>query len=111
MGPLLEREAELSRLAADLHTAASGDGRLLVLEGPAGIGKTRLLDAASRQADSSRVLVLRARGGELEREFAFGIVRQLFEPHLAHASAADRGRLFDGAAGLSAPLLGDAPTA
>ena len=32
--------------------------------------------------------VLRSRGTELERDFAFGVVRQLFEPPLAEALAA-----------------------
>ena len=36
------------------------------------------------------MLVLRARGGEYERDFPYGVVRQLFEPLLA-ATAAPRG--------------------
>jgi DNA-binding CsgD family transcriptional regulator len=49
--------------------------------------------------------VLRARGAELEREFAFGVVRQLFEPPLAEAAGPARGDLLDGAAGDAAALL------
>ena len=40
---LLEREAELAALEAMLAAARLGDGRLVVVEGSAGIGKTRLL--------------------------------------------------------------------
>ena len=40
--PLLEREAELVALQALVESARSGDGRLVVIEGAAGIGKTRL---------------------------------------------------------------------
>jgi hypothetical protein len=51
--------------------------------------------------------VLSARGGELEREFAFVLVRQLFEPLLATVPAEERADLFAGAAGLAAPLFDD----
>ena len=37
------------------------------------------MDAARAAAEDSGLLVLRARGAELERAFAFGVVRQLFE--------------------------------
>ena len=43
---LLEREAELAALEAMLDAAQSGDGRLVLVEGSAGIGKTRLLAEA-----------------------------------------------------------------
>jgi tetratricopeptide (TPR) repeat protein len=38
------REKELERLEALLRSAKSGDGRVVVIEGEAGIGKTRLVD-------------------------------------------------------------------
>ena len=63
-----------------------GDGRLVVVEGSAGIGKTRLLAETRALAVAADFEVLTARGGELEGEFAFGIVRQLFEAPLAGAS-------------------------
>jgi DNA-binding CsgD family transcriptional regulator len=83
---LFERGAELEQIGAHLARASSGGGCLVVVEGPAGIGKTRLLAEVRRQAESNRPnapLVLHARGSELEVEFAFGIVRQLFETELA----------------------------
>jgi hypothetical protein len=49
-----------------------------IVEGPPGIGKTRLLAAAGAAAEDLEVL--RARASELERDFPFGVVRQLFEP-------------------------------
>ena len=49
--------------------------------------------------------MLSARGSELERDFAFGIVRQLLEPLLARASAEERARLLDGVAGLAEPVF------
>ena len=79
---LLEREREMAALRTVIGEAAGGLGRVVILEGDAGIGKTRLLAEARRLAGEADVRVLSARGSELEREFAFGVVRQLFEPVL-----------------------------
>src|SRR6266542_6650899 len=103
-GQLLEREAELAALSRVLDAARGGEGRLVVIEGSAGIGKTRLLGAARERALAGGVDVLAARGGELEGAFVFGIVRQLFEAPLAAATADARAELFAGAAELRASL-------
>jgi DNA-binding CsgD family transcriptional regulator len=105
-GPLLERNAELARIESALAEARSGRGRFVVVEGPAGIGKTALLAAARTAAADGGMRVLRSRGTELEREFAFGVVRQLFEPYLAEASEPERAELLQGAAGVAAGMLG-----
>ena len=47
---LLERHEELARIESALEDARSGRGRFLVIEGPAGIGKTALLAAARATA-------------------------------------------------------------
>jgi DNA-binding CsgD family transcriptional regulator len=99
--PLLEREGELAQLGAALAEARGGGGQALLIEGPAGIGKTRLLSEASAAAAAQGLRVLVARGGELERDFGFGVVRQLLEPVLAHAGRAERRELLAGAAGLA----------
>lgn len=80
---LLEREREVGTLAARIAAAAAGEGCLVAVEGPAGIGKSRLLAEGRRLAGEAGMRVLTARGGELEREFPFGIARQLFEPVIA----------------------------
>src|SRR3954471_15478815 len=107
---LLEREAELAALEAMLGAAQSSNGRLVVVEGSAGIGKTRLLGEARALAVEAEFEVLTARGGELEGQFAFGIVRQLFEAPLAAATPELRAELLAGAAELSASLFASAPT-
>ena len=105
---LLEREGELAELERLVDAVAAGSGGLVWLEGPAGIGKSCLLDVGLQGAAERGVTVLDARGGELEREFPFGVVRQLFEPRLAAATEEERGELLGGPAGLAAPLV-DAP--
>ncbi|MFN2556229.1 MAG: AAA family ATPase [Nitriliruptorales bacterium] len=108
--PLLERDAELRRIAALVEqAAATGRGAALVVEGPPGIGKTRLLDAVRELAVERELGVLAARGAELERGFAFGLVRQLLDPPLMAADAAERSELLAGAAALSQGALGESP--
>jgi DNA-binding CsgD family transcriptional regulator/uncharacterized protein YfiM (DUF2279 family) len=110
-GPLLERHQELERIGAALTEASTGHGTFVVIEGQAGIGKTALLAATRAMAAEKGMRVLRSRGTELERDFAFGVVRQLFEPPLAEASEVERGHLLHGGAGVAAGLLAfpDAP--
>jgi DNA-binding CsgD family transcriptional regulator len=106
---LLERDREMAAIAAAIAEARAGNGRLVVVEGPAGIGKSHLIAAIRAGVRAAGLDVLQASGGELEREFAHGVVRQLFEPALASATAADRAELLGGAAALAAPLFGGPP--
>src|SRR4051812_29764074 len=100
---LVEREREVAEVEALVDEALEGDGRALVVEGPAGIGKSRLLAEARRRAAEHGALVLAARGTELEREFPFGVVRQLFEAALAGEGA--RERLLGGSAAPAATVV------
>lgn len=101
---LLERESELERLDRLLGETSGGEGRLLLVEGEAGIGKTALLDALRGRAGVEQCLVLTARGGELERDFPHGVVRQLFEPLLRQPPERSH-RPFAGAARLAKTAL------
>ena len=103
-GAILEREHELGRIDALLEAARGGAGTAVVVEGVAGIGKTRLLAEAGARARDLGSRVLSARGGELEREFSFGVVRQLFEPVLQRATTDQRAQWLAGAAALAAPI-------
>ena len=86
----MERERELAALGALLGDALAGEGRSALIEGPAGVGKTRLLAEVRRRAEAAGALVLSARGSDLEREFPFGVVRQLLEGMLQDPVAAER---------------------
>jgi DNA-binding CsgD family transcriptional regulator len=108
---LLEREEELARVEAAIEAVAAGRGSLLLVEGPAGIGKSELLAAARARARTAGFEVLAASGGEFERSLGFGIVRELFAEPLREASPAEREALLAGAAALAAPALGFADPA
>ncbi|MGH3297012.1 MAG: AAA family ATPase, partial [Trebonia sp.] len=111
---LFERETELAALSAALAAARSGTGGLVVLEGPAGIGKSRLLTEARTMAGALGLAVLTARGIDLERDAPFGIAADLFAPVLTDGalaradgtwSANGRARLLSGQAALAGALF------
>ena len=52
----------------------------VIIEGEPGVGKTALLNAACQIATDAGYEVVRARGGVLEAEAPFGVVRQLLQP-------------------------------
>jgi DNA-binding CsgD family transcriptional regulator/tetratricopeptide (TPR) repeat protein len=101
-GPLLDRTAELEVIAAAVTAARDGSGTALVVEGEAGIGKTRLLAHASLQAREAGMTVLAARAAEFEGGYAWGIARQLFAPAVL-SEAADW--MASGTLALAAPAL------
>src|SRR5918997_2878189 len=96
--PLVERSQELALIEDAIETVRGGTGALVVFEGGHGIGKTSLLSAARERAHERGLAVLHARAGEREREFAFGIVRQLLEPPLAAVGDEERDALLAGPA-------------
>jgi predicted ATPase len=72
--PLVGRQAELAALHDVLSEAERGRGSVVVIEGEAGIGKTRLLEEAVAVALTSRFIVRRAASEELERVLPFGVM-------------------------------------
>ena len=115
-GWLLDRAAELGAVTAAAGSAVLGSGSALLVEGEAGIGKTSLLAHACEQAASAGMTVRLARAAEFEGGYAWGVVRQLFEPEAragarlgAAGDAAGGGPgLAADAAALAAPALGGA---
>ncbi|MFI8829253.1 helix-turn-helix transcriptional regulator [Streptomyces sp. NPDC053431] len=103
---LLERESENSQLRDFLHEVNDFPRkRLLILEGPAGIGKTRLLQEAQVMGGSSGCVLLSARCSELEQGFVYGVVRQLLEPALAATGEAERAAILAGPASAASALF------
>ena len=102
---LLERDAELSAIDRLIDRTAQGEGAVVVIEGPAGIGKSALIEHTVESADRAAMDYRRARGSELESDYAYGIVRELFESLLAALPADEREHLFSGAARLARPIF------
>lgn len=89
-GPLLERAAEVAVITAAIDAAVAGAGSVLLVEGAAGIGKTRLLAHACERAAAAGMTVLTARAAEYEDGYAWGVVTQLFDSELRSSSGGTR---------------------
>jgi DNA-binding CsgD family transcriptional regulator len=108
-GTLFDREAELGAIEDAICGERTG-ASFVYVEGHPGIGKTSLLEVTRARAEARDLRVIFACGEELERDFSFGVVRQLFERVLAAATPADRGRLLDGPAAHAAVAIGVDPS-
>ncbi len=100
---LVDRGREVAALRRTVEELADGRPGCVLVEGPAGIGKSRLLVEAVRLATGAQVRVLSARGSPLERSYGFGAVRQLFEGCASDPEA--RERLLAGAAAPARPVF------
>jgi DNA-binding CsgD family transcriptional regulator len=107
MNELIERDGEIAALGSFVDGIEKPGVRLMLIEGPAGIGKSTLLAEARRLAAADGLRTLVGRGSLLEREFPFGVVRQLFEPELADAR--ERKRLMSGAAATAETVFTSVP--
>jgi DNA-binding SARP family transcriptional activator len=107
--PLVGRERELAELLG-AYAKAGTEGRLAVLDGEMGIGKTRLADELVARVRVGGGVAAIARCGEAESELAFGCAIELVHSALregstdgiAPAAAAETARLV--------PELGTPPT-
>jgi DNA-binding CsgD family transcriptional regulator len=79
--PLIGRDGYLSRLRAALLPPYA-DPMVIVLEGPAGIGKTSLLRAGIALAEAADATVMYARPVEAEATFAYATLSDLLGPWL-----------------------------
>ncbi len=69
--PCVGRKRELAVLASGLDAAQASRGRLVLLHGEPGIGKSRLLEEVGRLAESRGMRRLSARCYELERDLPY----------------------------------------
>ena len=102
---LVERDWELAAIEQSLAAARAESGGAVLIEAPAGLGKSRLLTAAGDTARDADLRILTATGSELERDFPFGLAIQLFEPLWLTSTAQERESLLAGPAQLASKLL------
>ncbi|WP_328321497.1 AAA family ATPase [Kribbella sp. NBC_00382] len=77
---LVDREVERSALDELLAAVRSGESRVLVVRGDAGVGKSTLLDHVATAAEGNGIL--RGQGVESEMELSFATLHQLCTPLL-----------------------------
>ena len=100
---LIERAEEIAAIDAAISSALSGHGRLVLVEGGPGLGKTSLLRAAATAAQDAGMLVLGASGAMLEQDLAWTVVSDVFQAHLEQAGG--EGAALGGAAAACAGLF------
>ncbi|HEV2376342.1 MAG TPA: AAA family ATPase, partial [Streptosporangiaceae bacterium] len=90
---LCGRDAELATVGRVFDGAANGTGQLLLIDGPPGVGKTALMQAARKDAARRGFQVMWARASPSDGVSAFAVVTQLWESLLAEAVPAERAEL------------------
>uniref|UniRef100_UPI0015F06084 AAA family ATPase n=1 Tax=Amycolatopsis pittospori TaxID=2749434 RepID=UPI0015F06084 len=103
--PTLERRRELGRIEAALDSALAGEGRVVVIEGRAGIGKTRLVQETRTLAKERGFGRLQAVGDGLEGAMAWGVVRQMVERSVSRYSGETREKILAGPSGAALRAL------
>jgi DNA-binding CsgD family transcriptional regulator/tetratricopeptide (TPR) repeat protein len=93
--PLVGRDRELRRLVECAGRVRTGGAAVVVVEGEAGIGKSRLAAAALRRARADGFTGLCAGGAPLQRDLSYAVVVEALRP-LVHGPAADVAALVDG---------------
>jgi tetratricopeptide (TPR) repeat protein len=80
--PLIGREAELALLRSSLDTSARGAGRMVILAGDSGTGKSRLSEAAAEEAERRGFLVARGRAYPMEAGVPYALFSDALLPVL-----------------------------
>ncbi|MDB5076217.1 MAG: hypothetical protein JWO42_2396, partial [Chloroflexi bacterium] len=85
--PFVGREREFAALVAAYQKSLTGQVQVVVLEGEAGVGKTRLAEEFLRWAALEGAEVLRGRGYEARGNFPYQPLVEGMRPRLAHEHA------------------------
>ncbi|MGW1147820.1 AAA family ATPase, partial [Streptomyces sp. NPDC002454] len=99
-GPLRERDATEALLAAEIERARSGTGRLVLLRGATGTGRTTALETAARHAADRGLRVLRVHCSPEDTTVPFAMVHHLLDPFPEFTDTAPAGDGRGGAARL-----------
>lgn len=93
---LIGRSAELARIDAFLNEARTGDGGLLTLVGPAGVGKSRLITEAMRRARLRGFRVLHGSASPHQEELSYAPLVEALRPLINDAQQLSSRSVLDG---------------
>ena len=88
-GMMVGRERELAAVLSGLEDAASRRGRLFLISGEPGVGKTRLADEVAAAADADRMTILIGHCSEHDEAVAYLPFVEILENFVDRASNAD----------------------
>jgi tetratricopeptide (TPR) repeat protein len=103
---ILERDEALNSCSFVLDGIGARAGAAIVIEGPAGIGKSELLARVCAESAVRGITPLLVRGNQQDQTLAFGGVRTLLGRWVSGHTARDQQRLFAGAASFAKVPLG-----
>ncbi|HLK38602.1 MAG TPA: AAA family ATPase [Polyangiaceae bacterium] len=107
--PLIGRDGEVARLHGALDDAWRGAGKLLLLSGDAGVGKTRILEDVALHARRRGGRVLRGRCFESEEVLPFAVWADLLREEASPPVMQETRALFDAVTGILALTARRAP--
>ncbi|MEO1365881.1 MAG: protein kinase, partial [Acidobacteriota bacterium] len=85
VAPIIGRAAEMAEVEARIQAAADGECQLVLIEGEAGVGKTRVLEEVGRLAEGRGVRVVRGRVADRQNAPPFQafceVVQDYFRAH------------------------------
>lgn len=92
------RDTELTKLRTSVRRTLDGAGTVTVIEGEAGIGKSRLLGEAVADTSEGRLLLFRGAADELHRDRPFGVIADALGlvPGSQDSQRSEIGRLLQG---------------
>jgi len=93
--PFVGRSKERATLVGYLEQAISGEGRMVLIEGEAGVGKTRLLQEVARQAEWRGMQVLWGHGQEMVELPPYGLLLEALRAGLSPLRATQLTRLLE----------------
>jgi DNA-binding SARP family transcriptional activator/tetratricopeptide (TPR) repeat protein len=108
LAPLVGREIEVATIGSAWREATP-DGGVVIIEGEAGIGKTRLAETVAATIGRDGGIVLAARGYPGESAIAYGPIAELLRAGLATTDGASRLAALDDIARLEIGRLVDLP--
>jgi hypothetical protein len=104
--PLIGRSAEIARIGLAVERAADRRGSMLLLAGPAGIGKSRLVREVLTVAEVRGFVTLSSSARVLGQILAYAPVLEALGPHLMALPPGRRVGLLDGLPDLGRLLMG-----